>query len=96
MSDSSLPPSFDEGSATDSSTDGAAADGRFDDESLADYDALPDEDSPANGVSGVNGIGGTTGNAAGDDDSIDITESDGPNLEAGNDLDTGASGPSRP
>ena len=69
MTDSSLPPSFDENAGEDAEVP------------IGEYDALPDEPDRLSNDEEF--------------DAIDITQSDGPDLEAGDDLDTGAGGGQR-
>jgi hypothetical protein len=66
----------------------AAADKDSDDEigNLADYDAMPDAGPLPDTILPRTPTGGD------DDDTINITEHEGPDLNAGDDVDTGAGG----
>ncbi len=90
MSDASLTPSFDESSATE----GASVDGMFQDTTPADGVPGPG-DLPESSDDLIDYDALTDDQASGNDDRVDITEPTSPNLEAGDDLDTGAAGPFR-
>ena len=90
MSDTGLTPSFNESPATD----GASVDGMFADTTPADGVPGPG-DLPESSDDLLDYDASTDEQLSGDDDRVDITEPTSPDLEAGDDLDTGAAGPFR-